>query len=58
VKRAWVYLRYVGMVFFVFRGQWVTSTAYLAVNLVLLGVDGPCSISKVLDASINDDLNG
>jgi hypothetical protein len=43
---------------FFFRGQWVTSTAYLAVNLVLLGVDGPCSISKVLDASINDDLNG
>jgi hypothetical protein len=36
----------------------ITSTVRLAGNLVLLGVDGPCSISKVLYASINDDLNG
>jgi hypothetical protein len=40
------------------RGQRVTSAVLLAGNLVLLGVDGPCSISKGLDASMNDDLDG
>jgi hypothetical protein len=56
VKRAWVYPRYVciGVTFPRTDGHFYCTFSRI---FVLIGVDRPCSISKVLDASINDDLN-